>query len=99
MPRVNLAAERYAVEDFRREVRTKMGYYGIRSQNALALAAGFQNNTLSRRLRNPKTLSLEELARLHKVLKLDVAMILPLIGASKKEITEATKNDVQRETD
>lgn len=91
MPRVKLAADRYAVEDFQREVRTKMGYYGIMTQSVLAQATGFNYNTLTRRLRNPRSLSLEELAQLHRTLNLDVAMILPLIGASKKDLKEQPK--------
>lgn len=90
MPRTKLGAAQYAAEDFRREVRVKMGYYGIRSQRALAAAAGIDPCTLSRRLRDPQTLSLMEIGRLHKVLHLDLTFVLLLLcGISKKEVQQS----------
>lgn len=83
MPRVALAAAKYAEEDFRREIRVKMAYCGI-SQAELAKKAGIDPSTLSRRLKDPRRITLGELEGLHRVLRLDLAAILPLIGAKKE---------------
>ena len=76
MPRTKLGSTQYAAEDFRREVRARMSYCGL-SQGDLARKAGMDPSTLSRRLKDPRRLTLGEL---------DLAMILPMFGASKKEL-------------
>lgn len=80
MPRVKLAAAQYAAEDFRREIRARMCYRGI-TQAELSKKAGIAPATLSRRLKDPKQITLAELERLYRVLQLDLAVVLPLIGA------------------
>ena len=85
MPRTKLGSAQYAAEDFRREVRARMSYCGL-SQGDLAKKAGIDPSTRSRRLKDPRRLTLGELESLHRVLRLDLAMILPIFGASKKEI-------------
>ena len=72
MPRTKLGSAQYAAEDFRRQVRARK--------------AGMDPSTLSRRLKDPRRLTLGELESLHRVLHLDLAMILPMFGASKKEL-------------
>lgn len=63
----------------------RMSYCGL-SQGDLARKAGMDPSTLSRRLKDPRRLTLGELESLHRVLHLDLAMILPMFGASKKEL-------------
>ncbi len=46
MPRIPQHAEKYAREDFSREVRRQQGYYDLMSQRALAEAAGIPRSTL-----------------------------------------------------
>lgn len=84
MPRTKLGAAKYAEEDFRREVRVRMCYLDL-SQGALAKKAGMDPSTLSRRLKDPRRITLGELESLHRVLRLDLAAILPLIGAKKEQ--------------
>ena len=85
MPRTKLGSAQYAAEDFRREVRARMSYCGI-SQGDLAKKAGIDPSTLSRRLKDPRRLTLGELEILHRVLHLDLAVILPMLGVSKEEV-------------
>lgn len=85
MPRTKLGATEYAISDFQREIRMKMAYYDLDQKN-LARKAGMDPSTLSRRLKDPRRLTLGELESLHRVLHLDLAMILPMFGASKKEL-------------
>lgn len=85
MPRTKLGSAQYAAEDFRREVRAQMCYLGL-SQGDLAKKAGMDPSTLSRRLKDPRRLTLGELESLHRVLRLDLAAVLPLFGASKKDV-------------
>lgn len=68
-----------------RKIDARMSYCGL-SQGDLARKAGMDPSTLSRRLKDPRRLTLGELESLHRVLHLDLAMILPMFGASKKEL-------------
>lgn len=85
MPRTKLGAAEYAAADFQREIRVKMAYYDLDQKN-LARKAGIDPSTLSRRLKDPKKITLAELESLHRVLHLDLAMILPMFGAQKKDL-------------
>lgn len=85
MPRTKLGAAGYAEDDFRREIRMKMVYYDL-AQKDLARKAGIDPSTLSRRLKDPKKITLAELEGLHRVLHLDLAMVLPMFGAARKEL-------------
>lgn len=85
MPRTKLGAAGYAEDDFRREVRECLAHYDL-SQKALARKAGMDPSTLSRRLKHPRQLTLSEVESLHRVLCLDMAMVLPLLGASRKDV-------------
>ena len=85
MPRTKLGSAQYAAEDFKREVRARMSYCGI-YQGDLAKKAGMDPSTLSRRLKEPKKITLAELESLHRVLHLDLAMILPMFGAARKDL-------------
>lgn len=40
MPRIRQYAEKYSNEDFLREVRSKQGYYNLRTQEELGKATG-----------------------------------------------------------
>ncbi len=85
MPRTKLGAAEYAISDFQREIRVKMAYYDLDQKN-LARKAGIDPCTLSRRLKDPKKITLAELESLHRVLHLDLAMILPMFGAARKDL-------------
>ena len=85
MPRTKLAAAQYAISDFQREVRVKMAYYSL-TQKDLAHEIGLDPSALSRRLKDPKKITLAELESLHRILHLDLAVLLPMFGASKKEL-------------
>lgn len=88
MPRIRQYAENYAAEDFRREMRSRMGYHDL-SQSDLAGKTPMSQSTISNRLRDPDDLTVGELRSLNKTLGLDVSVVLALLGYSKKEIKKA----------
>lgn len=91
MPRLRQYAENYAAEDFRREMRSRMGYYDL-SQSDLAGQTVLSQSTISTRMRDPNSITVGELRSLIKVLKLNPRIVLALLGYSKKEIKEAVEN-------
>lgn len=91
MPRIRQYAENYAAEDFRREMRSRMGYYDL-SMGDLSGQTVLSKSTISKRLGDPNSITVGELRSLVKVLKLNPRIVLALIGYGKKEIKEAIEN-------
>lgn len=87
MPRIRQYAENYAAEDFRREMRSRMGYHDF-SQRDLADKTIMSQTTISNRLRDPNDITVGELRSLNKALGLDPTIVLALLGYSKKQIKE-----------
>ena len=86
MPRINQKIEVYADEDFRREVRSRQGYYDLMSQQALAEQVDIPRPTLRKRLLEPESMTVGELRKLVKTIKPDPTVLLLLIGYSKKDL-------------
>lgn len=89
MPRIRQYAERYAAEDFRREMRSRMGYHDL-SQHGLAQKTDISQTTISNRIRDPNDITVGELRSLNKVLGLNPRIVLALLGYTQKQITDAT---------
>lgn len=92
MPRIKQNAERYAEEDFRREVRCKQGYYDLMSMTALADASGIPRTTLSKRLSAPQSMTVAEIRKIVATIRPDPAIILALLGYKVKEINRVKGN-------
>lgn len=86
MPRIRQYEQKYAEDDFRKEVRIRQGYYDLMSQNALAEAVGIPRPTLRKRLLEPGGMSVEELRKLVKTVKPAPEIILKLLGYTGKDI-------------
>lgn len=89
MPRIRQYAENYAAEDFRREMRSRMGYHDL-SQHGLAQKTDISQTTISNRIRDPNDITVGELRSLNKVLGLNPRIVLALLGYTQKQITDAT---------
>ena len=96
MPRIKQYAEKYAEEDFRREVRCKQGYYDLMSMTALSNETGIPRTTLAKRISIPAGMSVEELRKIIAVLHLDPEISLALLGYTTKEINRFENNDHQK---
>ena len=88
MPRIRQYAENYAAEDFRREMRSRMGFHDL-SQRELAQKANVSQTTVSNRIREPNDITVGELRGFVKALGLNPAIVLALIGYAKKDIKAA----------
>ena len=86
MPRIKQKADAYADEDFRREVRSRQGYYDLMSQQALAEQADIPRPTLRKRLLEPESMTVGELRKLVKTIKPDPNVLLILIGYTPKDL-------------
>ena len=81
-----------AVDDFRRELRMRQGYYDLMTQRAVADSTGIPQPTLCKRLASPENFTVAELQKLVGALTPDPYVMLQLIGYSDKTIARMKKN-------
>lgn len=91
MPRIKQCADRYAVEDFRKEVRTRQGERDLMSKSALAEEVDMPRTTLSKRLSDPMGMTFGEFKKLNKTIHPNPGVVLVLLGYSGKEINAFRK--------
>lgn len=91
MPRISQNAERYAKEDFQREIRSKQGYYDLMSYRALGAAADIPYATLWEKLKEPDKLAVADLRKLVKTICPDPLIVLSLLGYSKQDLKRVRK--------
>lgn len=86
MPRIKQNEEKYAADDFRKEVRIRQGERDLMSVTALAEEADIPRTTLTKRLSDPMSMTFAEFRKLNRAARLDPAAVLPLLGYTAKEI-------------
>ena len=86
MPRIEQYKDKYAAEDFRKEVRTRQGENDLMSKTALAEAAALPRTTVTKRLAEPMSMTFGEFKKLNTVIHPDPGVVLALLGYSSKEI-------------
>ena len=86
MPRIHQNAERYASEDFRREIRARQGFHDLMSVRALARATGIPHSTLNPWLHEPERITVEAFQKLVPVIHPDPGVVLTLLGYTRQEI-------------
>lgn len=86
MPRIKQCEDRYAVEDFRKEVRTRQGERDLMSKSALAEEADLPRTTLTKRLTDPMGMTFGEFKKINKTIHPDPGVVLALLGYTGKEI-------------
>ena len=89
MPRIRQYEEKYSNEDFLREIRSKQGYYNLRTQEELGNAMGLPKSTMRKRLINPESLTIQDLRSMIRVLNLSPVAVLKFLGWSDKAIKSA----------
>ena len=87
MPRIIQNAAQYAEKDFLQDLRSKQGYYGLRSDRALAQAAGIPSTTLYPKMQDPKKFSVADLQKIIPVINPDIGILLKLLGYSDPEVS------------
>lgn len=86
MPRIRQNAAIYAREDLLRDIREKQGQQNLMTLTALSNASGVPYQILRRRLQNPDDLTIAELRKLYKAIRLDPMVLLSIIGFSHKDV-------------
>lgn len=86
MPRIKQYADKYAAEDFRKEVRMRQGELDLMSKTLLAERAEIPRTTLIKRLSDPMGMSFEEFRKINKAIHPDPGVVLALLGYDAKAI-------------
>lgn len=86
MPRIKQYEDKYAAEDFRKEVRVRQGENDLMTKSVLAEAVGMPRTTLTKRLADPMGMTFGEFKSINKTIHPDPGVILALLGYSTKEI-------------
>ena len=86
MPRIGQYAEKYAAEDFRKEMRIRQGEHDLMSTSALAEAADMPRTTVSKRMADPSTMTFGEFRKLNEAVHPDPVAVLPVLGYTIKDI-------------
>ena len=84
MPRIKQLADKYAREDFTKEIRRKQGEMELMSIRSLAEATDIPPSTLGPKLREPDKLDVVDLRKIVKTLSPDPAVVLRLLGYETK---------------
>lgn len=84
MPRIRQLADKYAREDFSKEIRRKQGEMELMSIRSLAEATDIPPSTLGPKLREPDKLDVVDLRKIVKTLSPDPAVVLRLLGYETK---------------
>ena len=84
MPRIRQLADKYAREDFTKEIRRKQGEMELMSIRSLAEATDIPPSTLGPKLREPDKLDVVDLRKIVKTLSPDPAVVLRLLGYETK---------------
>lgn len=91
MPRIKQYADKYAVEDFRKEVRVRQGERDLMSKQALAEAIDIPRTTLVKRLTDPMGMTFGEFKKLNQTVHPDPGVVLALLGYTGKDINKFRK--------
>ena len=91
MPRIAQHAAQYAEKDFLQDIRSKQGFYGLRSDRELAQAAGIPSTTLHPKMQDPNKFSVADLRKIIPVVHPDPGVLLILLGYSSQEVKKFQK--------
>lgn len=93
------AIETQARADFSREVESRRGWYGLKTNETLGAACGITKSTMRSRLLKPDTFTVEELRHMIQILNLDVEIALRFLGYDSKTINRVRKLHQQAEAE
>lgn len=91
MSKIRQYYEKYAAEDFLREIRVGQGSADLMNNRSLSDACGIPYQTLLRRIRNPEDFTLGEIRKLFKVLPMRPAVLLAFVGYTTQDIKKLAK--------
>ena len=88
MPRLKQYAEKYAREDFLKEIRRQQGEYNLMTGRELARAMGIPHTSLRDKILEPDKMNAEFIRNLVGTLDISPEVLLAFLGYDKKQINQ-----------
>lgn len=95
MPRIRQYQEKYAEEDFIRELDARCGWAQLKTQNEIGKAIDVSGASIGNYRKQPGKIKLETMQKIVKVLKFSPGIILRYLGYSQQEIRKFAKEVLQ----
>lgn len=95
MPRIRQYADKYAQDDFLKEIDSRCVWAGFRTNEDLGSAVGVSNDTVRNYKKDPGRIRLDVLRKMVQKLKLDPGIVLRFIGYSNQDIRKFAKEIIQ----
>lgn len=92
MPRIRQYAEKYSVDDFLAELRSRQGYHNL-SRTALSMELDIPVSTLHRRLNNPDEIRVSELRCMITKLGINPRTVLLFLGYNRNQIKKSLEEE------
>ena len=94
MPRLKQYAEKYAREDFLKEIRRQQGEYDLMTGRELARAMGIPHTSLRDKILEPDKMNAEFIRNLVETLDISPEVLLAFLGYDRKRINQWLKRMV-----
>ena len=95
MPRIRQYADKYARDDFLKEIDSRGVWAGFRTNEDLGNAVEVSATTVGNLKRDPGRIRLDVLRLMVQILKLDPGIVLRFIGYSSQDIRKFAKEYIQ----
>lgn len=95
MPRIMQYKEKYAEEDFVRELDARCAWERLKTQEEIGKAIGVSGPSIGNYRNKPGKIKLETMQKIVKVLKFNPGIILRYLGYSQQEIRKFAKEILQ----
>jgi hypothetical protein len=95
MPKIRQYTEKYAQDDFVKEIGAKSVWAGFRTNEELANAVGVSAASVGNYKRDPGKIQIKTMQKMISVLRLDPEIVLRYLGYSTQDIKKLAKNYIQ----
>ena len=95
MPKIRQYAEKYAQDDFVKEIGAKSVWAGFHTNEELGNAVGVSAASVGNYKRDPSKIQIKTMQKLISVLQLDPGIVLRFLGYSTQDIRKFAKDCMQ----
>ena len=95
MPKIRQYAEKYAHDDFVKEIGAKSVWAGFQTNEELGNAVGVSATSVGNYKRDPGKIKIKTMQKMISVLRLDPEIVLRYLGYSTQDIKKLAKNYIQ----
>ena len=95
MPKIRQYADKYAREEFLKEIGSRCVWVGIQTNEDLGKAIGISGASAGNYKRDPGRIRLDTMQKMVQTLKLDPGVVLRFLGYTSQDIRKFAKEQIQ----